>query len=64
MGLMIRRAIERRFTWFDFLRGDDPYKQHWTGARRLTRTVTVFRRGWGGAGLRALDWLAERRRRG
>jgi CelD/BcsL family acetyltransferase involved in cellulose biosynthesis len=62
MGLMIRRAIERGFTWFDFLRGDDPYKRHWTGAQRMTQTVTVFRRGWGGAGLRAIDWLAERRR--
>lgn len=62
MGLMIRRAIERGFRWFDFLRGDDPYKHHWTGARRMSRTVTVFRRGWGGAGLRAIDWLAERRR--
>lgn len=61
MGLMIRRAIERGFRWFDFLRGDDPYKHHWTGSRRMTRTVTVFRRGWGGAGLRVIDWLAERR---
>jgi CelD/BcsL family acetyltransferase involved in cellulose biosynthesis len=64
MGQMIRRAIERGFTGFDFLRGDDPYKRHWTGDRRVTRAVTVFRRGWGGAGLRAIDWLAERRRHG
>jgi CelD/BcsL family acetyltransferase involved in cellulose biosynthesis len=62
MGMMIRRAIERGFRWFDFLRGDDPYKRDWTDARRMTREVVVFRSGWRGRWVRALDWVAERRR--
>jgi len=62
MGMMIRRAIERGFRWFDFLRGEDPYKRDWTGGQRVTREVVVFRSGWRGGLVRALDWVAERRR--
>jgi hypothetical protein len=41
-ALSIRRAIEENRSQFDFLRGDEPYKERWTGglarvnARRLT----------------------------
>src|SRR5207245_5688532 len=36
MGLMIQRAIQQGYRAFDFLRGDDRYKHHWTPARRKT----------------------------
>jgi CelD/BcsL family acetyltransferase involved in cellulose biosynthesis len=62
MGMMIRRAIERGYKWFDFLRGEDAYKRDWTTTQRLTRQVVVFRAGWRGGWVRALDWVAERRR--
>jgi CelD/BcsL family acetyltransferase involved in cellulose biosynthesis len=62
MGMMIRRAIERGYKWFDFLRGEDAYKRDWTAAQRMTREVVVFRAGWRGGWMRALDWVAERRR--
>jgi CelD/BcsL family acetyltransferase involved in cellulose biosynthesis len=62
MGMMIRRAIERGYRWFDFLRGDDAYKSQWTTDRRMTRETVVFRPGWHGRLLRALDWVGERRR--
>lgn len=62
MGMMIRRAIERGYKWFDFLRGEDAYKRDWTTAQRVTREVVVFRAGWRGGWVRALDWVAERRR--
>ena len=62
MGMMIRRAIERGYRWFDFLRGEDAYKRHWTAAERATREVVVFRAGWRSGWVRALDWVAQRRR--
>ena len=62
MGMMIRRAIEQGYKWFDFLRGEDAYKRAWTSTQRMTREVVVFRAGWRGGWARALDWLAERRR--
>ena len=62
MGMMIRRAIEGGYKWFDFLRGADAYKRDWTTAQRVTREVVVFRAGWRGGWMRALDWVAERRR--
>ncbi len=58
MGSMIRRAIERGFKWFDFLRGEDTYKTQWTSAQRKTGEVVVFRSGWRGHWVRALDWAA------
>jgi GNAT acetyltransferase-like protein len=63
MGAMIRRAIERGFRRFDFLRGADGYKRHWTETQRSTEEITVFRPGWGGRGLRLLDTVAEVRAR-
>ncbi len=62
MGIMIRRAIERGYRAFNFLRGDDAYKQQWTSSRRTTRETVVFRSGWGGRWLRALDAVAALRR--
>jgi CelD/BcsL family acetyltransferase involved in cellulose biosynthesis len=64
MGIMIRRAIERGYRAFNFLRGDDPYKQQWTSSRRMTSETVVFRSGWGGRWLRALDAVAALRRSG
>jgi len=62
MGMMIRRAIERGYRRFDFLRGADAYKRDWTGAQRMTREIVVFRAGWRSGWVRALNWVAERRR--
>jgi len=57
-GLMIRRAIERGYQRFDFLRGEEPYKATWTSTARLCREVVIIRAGWRGAVLRGLDWIA------
>lgn len=59
MGMMIRRAIERGFRRFDFLRGRDEYKLHWTGETRRTWELAVFRHGWRGRALGALDRAAQ-----
>ena len=59
MGMMIRRAIERGYRVFDFLRGDDPYKKQWTTARRTTTETVVFRSGWRSLWVRALDTAAR-----
>ena len=63
MGAMIRRAIERGYRRFDFLRGEDGYKRQWTEAGRTTEEVTIFRPGWRGRGLRVLDATADLRTR-
>jgi CelD/BcsL family acetyltransferase involved in cellulose biosynthesis len=63
MAAMIRRAIERGYRRFDFLRGADLYKRHWTTSHRTTEEITIFRPGWGGHWLRALDAVAELRAR-
>jgi CelD/BcsL family acetyltransferase involved in cellulose biosynthesis len=63
MGVMIRRAIERGYRRFDFLRGEDAYKRQWTEAQRRTEEITIFRPGWRGRWLRALDAAAELRAR-
>jgi CelD/BcsL family acetyltransferase involved in cellulose biosynthesis len=63
IGAMIRRGMERGFRRFDFLRGDDRYKEQWTTTRRITEEITVFRRGWRGHWLRGLDAVAELRAR-
>jgi CelD/BcsL family acetyltransferase involved in cellulose biosynthesis len=63
VGLMIRRAIERGYRRFDFLRGEEAYKAAWTRTARQCYEVVVFRPGWRGAALRGLDWI-ERPLRG
>jgi len=63
MGTMIRRAIERGYRRFDFLRGEDPYKRQWTATERVTEEITIVRRGWRGRWLRALDAAADLRGR-
>lgn len=41
----IRQSISRRFQWFDFLRGDEPYKRFWNTKRiPLYRTRIVPKR--------------------
>jgi CelD/BcsL family acetyltransferase involved in cellulose biosynthesis len=55
MGAMIRRAIERGYRRFDFLRGRDEYKLSWTTTQRPIYEIVVFRPGWRGAWLRGLD---------
>jgi CelD/BcsL family acetyltransferase involved in cellulose biosynthesis len=63
MATMIRRAIERGYRRFDFLRGADPYKRQWTTAQRCTEEITIFRPGWRGRVLRALDSVGAFRAR-
>ncbi len=63
MGAMIRRAIERGYRRFDFLRGEDSYKRLWTSTQRMTEEIIIFRRGWRGRWLQALDTAAELRAR-
>ena len=63
MGAMIKRAIERGYRRFDFLRGADAYKRRWTHAQRMTEEITIFRPGWEGHWLRVLDSAAELRAR-
>jgi CelD/BcsL family acetyltransferase involved in cellulose biosynthesis len=63
MATMIRRAIERGYRCFDFLRGDDPYKRQWTATQRFTEEITIFRPGWRGHLLRALDAVGQVRAR-
>lgn len=63
MGAMIRRAIERGYRRFDFLRGEDLYKRQWTETQRMTEEITIFRPGWRGRWLRALDAAARLRAR-
>ena len=55
IGAMIRRGMERGYRRFDFLRGEDPYKRQWTTTQRTTEEITIFRRGFRGRVLRALD---------
>jgi CelD/BcsL family acetyltransferase involved in cellulose biosynthesis len=63
MGMMIQRAIEQGYRRFDFLRGADTYKRHWTTTDRMTEQITIFRRGLGGRALRALDMAGGLRAR-
>ena len=63
VSLMIQRAIERGYRAFNFLRGGDTYKQQWTPSRRMTGEAVIFRPGWGGRCLRALDAVATLRAR-
>jgi len=63
MAVMIRRAIERGYRRFDFLRGDETYKAQWTGSQRVTIELVIFRPGWRGLWLRGLDLAARLRAR-
>ena len=63
MARMIRRAIERGYRRFDFMRGDEGYKRIWTSTARSTYQFVIFRKGWRGAGLRAMDWARRARLR-
>ncbi len=62
--LAIQNSIERNFAWFDFLRGDEPYKSRWNAERvPLHRTSIVPRRwksvvrhGIWAAGRNVKDW--------
>lgn len=61
LGAMIRRAIERRHRVFDFLRGAERYKAHWTSTSRPCYEIVVTRPSVRGAALRGLDWVARHR---
>src|SRR6266850_3678669 len=63
MGMMIQRAIQQGFRTFNFLRGDDRYKQQWTSDGHMTHEAVIFRSGWRGRWLRTLDTMAALRAR-
>ncbi|OLD91873.1 MAG: hypothetical protein AUG84_03115 [Chloroflexi bacterium 13_1_20CM_4_66_7] len=63
MATMIRRAIERGYRRFDFLRGDDAYKMQWTALQRRTMELVAFRPSWRGRWLRGLDLAGRLRAR-
>ncbi len=63
LAAMVRRAMERGFKRFDFLRGEDPYKRLWTRAGRTIEEITIFRRGLRGRWLRGVEALAGLRAR-
>lgn len=62
-GQMIRRAIERGYTRFDFLRGREAYKLSWTSTERPNYELVAFRKGWRSGVLRGLDMLGRARER-
>lgn len=59
--MMIRRAIERGYRRFDFLRGREAYKFDWTSTERIDYEVAIFQAGWRGALLRGLDVIGRSR---
>jgi CelD/BcsL family acetyltransferase involved in cellulose biosynthesis len=63
MTVMVRRAIERGFRRFDFLRGGEEYKRSWTSTARYVDEIVVFRPGWRGQWLRGLDLAGRMRAR-
>jgi CelD/BcsL family acetyltransferase involved in cellulose biosynthesis len=63
MALMIRRAIDRGYRRFDFLRGREAYKLTWTSTELPNYEVIAFRQGWRGAMLRGLDLMGRARDR-
>lgn len=60
-AVMLRRAIERGYRRFDFLRGREAYKYSWTSTEQLNHEVTIFRRNWRGTMLLGLDTLGRAR---
>ena len=63
MVKMIRRAIERGYKRFDFLRGDEAYKRQWTASECVTQELVAFRPSWRGQWLRSVDLAARVRAR-
>jgi CelD/BcsL family acetyltransferase involved in cellulose biosynthesis len=63
LAAMVRRAMERGFKRFDFLRGEEPYKRQWTTTGQTAEEITIFRRGLRGRWLRGADKLAGLRAR-
>lgn len=61
MGIMIRRAIERGFRRFDFMRGEEPYKFTWTDTVADTHALAVVRPGLTRVVRQTLDLLAALR---
>src|SRR5207302_1313458 len=61
MVKMIRRAVERGYRRFDFLRGDEAYKRQWTGSESVTRERVVCRPRWRGPWRRRPDLAAPLR---
>jgi CelD/BcsL family acetyltransferase involved in cellulose biosynthesis len=43
---VIKDAVNRNLSEFDFLQGDEPYKFHWTKSARRYMRVTVIKRGF------------------
>ena len=52
---MIQDAITQGVERFDFLRGDEAYKQHWANGLAYTWNLTVYRKGLKGAALNCLE---------
>ena len=48
-GVSIRRAISQGYRWFDFLRGDEPYKSTWHAEPRSLSAIRVFADHWRGS---------------
>ncbi|MGM0575117.1 MAG: GNAT family N-acetyltransferase [Myxococcota bacterium] len=61
-GLMIRYTMERGFRRYDFLRGDEDYKDRWATRHRTTRVIRAYRPTPGGRFAAGLERLAERAR--
>ncbi len=38
----LRNAIDQNYRYYDFLRGDEPYKAHWRGQAQPLSTVRIF----------------------
>ncbi len=63
LGLVLENLIERGAAEFNFLRGTQPHKFHWTDRRRLTIRHAGWTRTPLGHALYVLDRLAAERRR-
>lgn len=66
----LRAAMEEGYQAIDFLRGDEPYKQHWRAGAWAMQNVRVFPARWSGrlhhafwqSGTNAKSWLRASRR--
>jgi len=43
---VVKDAVSRNLSEFDFLQGDEPYKFHWTKSARRYMRVTIIKRGF------------------